>query len=336
LTVEDAVAENIQTMKRETYKKTEKAKWAEIMRGWQNWNNFHHNVLKPFENHIEAVISERPPVRYTVPKAEKKTYNLIVGLTDQHYTKLAADDFGNIIYNREIARTRIFESQKDLIEAVQMYGIPEKITVMVGSDGMHIDNPMQTTTAGTPQANATDGIWHIEIGNYLDIQLDYIDLFANIAPVDVVIVPGNHDKNTSYLMGTFLKKYYQKVDTKVQVIQSMNSERTFVPYGEKFCLVFQHGDNVSTNKMDKEMHKVIMAEAFRWGIKSLDTVFYHFSGHLHHENAVDLGGNVIRIILPAFCPPDQWHARSQYVGTQLQTLNTLIDKNRGRFATLYI
>lgn len=335
LTVEDAVTQNIQTMKRETYKKTEKAKWQEIMKGYQRWTDFHHNVLKPFENHIEEFISKRQPISYTVPKMEKAEYNVVVGMTDLHYLKLAADDFGNITYNREIARKKLFETQKDLIGQITKFGKPEKFTVIAGSDGIHIDNPLQTTTAGTPQANATDGIWHIEIGNYIDIQCDYIDLFAKIAPVDVVVVPGNHDQNTTYLLGAFLKKYYEKANKDVKVLQSFTSQRTFIPYG-KFCLVFQHGDNVSPNRLEKEMHKVIMSEAFQWGIKSTDTVFYHFSGHVHHEATKDLGGNVVQIVLPAVCPPDKWHTMSQYVGTQLQTLNTLIDKKKGRFATLYI
>ena len=335
LTVDDAVKENIQTMKRETYKKTEKAKWAEIMKAWERWNNFHHNVLKPFENHIEEFISKRSPVSFPVPKSEVKQYNLVVGMTDLHYLKLAVDDFGKITYNRDIARNKLFESQKDLINQLQLVGLPEKITIIVGSDGLHIDNPGQTTTSGTPLANSTDGIWHIEIGNYLDIQLDYIDMFSKIASVDLIVVPGNHDKHTSYLIGTFLSRYYARYGG-VRVIQSMNSERTYVPYGEKFCLVFEHGDNVSPNKRDKEMHKVIMSEAYGWGITSMNTTFYHFSGHLHHEDVKDLGGNVVRIVLPAVCPPDQWHTRSQYVGTQLQTLNTLIDKEKGRFVTLYV
>ncbi|MCV5968745.1 hypothetical protein, partial [Lactococcus petauri] len=83
-------------------------------------------------------------------------------------------------------------------------------------------------------------------------QCDYIDLFSNIARVDVIVVPGNHSKNTDYLIGAFLKKYYETVNKSVTVIQGMNSERTFVPFGKKYCLVFQHGDNVSPNKMDKE------------------------------------------------------------------------------------
>ncbi|MGK3947098.1 hypothetical protein ABK046_53100, partial [Streptomyces caeruleatus] len=76
-----------------------------------------------------------------------------------------------------IARKKLFETQKELIKQIQMYGKPEKFTVIVGSDGIHIDNPLQTTTQGTNLANSTDGEWHMEIGNYIDIQLDYIDLY---------------------------------------------------------------------------------------------------------------------------------------------------------------
>ena len=168
------------------------------------------------------------------------------------------------------------------------------------------------------------------------MQLDYIDMFANLAPVDVVVVPGNHSKNTDYLVGAFLKKYYEKVNKKVNVIESFNTERTYIPYGDKFCMVIQHGDNVSQRRLDAELHKVIMTEARSWGINPLTTTFYHFSGHLHAENSTDLGGNVVRIILSAFCPPDKWHARNQYIGTQLKTQHTFIDRDVGRFLTLHV
>ena len=147
LTVEEAVEQNIQTMKRDAYKKTEKAKWAEIMKGYEKWNMFHNTVLKPFENHIEQFVSVRQPIKYTVPKMEAKTYNVVVGMTDLHYLKLAVDDMGNIVYNREIARKKLFETQKDLIAQIQMYGKPEKFTVIAGSDGIHFDNPLQTTVS---------------------------------------------------------------------------------------------------------------------------------------------------------------------------------------------
>lgn len=336
MTADEAVKENLQTIKREAYKKTEQEKWKMTQQDANKWRQFKHNVLKPFENYIADQISVRSPIKYVIPKTKVLDFNVVVGVTDVHYLKLCVDDFGNITYNQEIARTKLFETQKDLIEMISRYGRPEKFTVIVGSDGIHVDNPQLTTTNGTNLGNSTAGEWHMEIGNYVDIQLDYIDLFANIAPVDVVIVPGNHSKNTDYLVGTFLKKYYEKVNKTVNVIEALNSERTYIPYGDKFCLVFQHGDNVSIRKMDNEMHKVIMSEARSWGINPLTTVFYHFSGHLHHENQTDLGGNVIRIVLSAFCPPDKWHTQSQYVGTQLKTQHNFIDKEKGRFMTLHI
>lgn len=337
LTVEAAVEQNIQKMKSQTIKETEKAKWKEIMKGYEKHTDFHNKVLKPFENYIAAFISDRRPIKFQMPKGIiKRNYNLVVGMTDLHYLKLCADEAGNIIYDRKIAIKKLFETQKELLSQITMYGIPEKITVLVGSDNIHIDNPLQTTTSGTNLANSTEGIWQLEIGNYISIQLEYIDMFASIAPVEVISIPGNHDKHTAYTMAAFLKVYYEKVNKKVEVIQSLVSNRVYRQYGDRYCLIFEHGDNVSPTKMDKEMHKVIMSEAAAWGIKSaINMVFYHFSGHTHAEDQKDLGGNVIRIVLPVVCPPDMWHSLNQYVGTTLQTMNTLIDIKKGRCAILF-
>ena len=337
LTTEEAVQQNIQAMKRETYKKTEQAKWKLQQDAANKWFDFHNNVLKPFENYVEEHISKREPVKYIIPKGIKKAdYNALVGITDVHYMKLCVDDFGKVIYNRDIAREKLFATQQELIQNIMLFGKPEKFTIIVGTDNIHVDNPMQTTTKGTFQANQTEGSWHVEIGNYVDMQLDYIDMYASIAPVDVVVAPGNHDKNTSYLLGAFLKKHYERTSKTVKVTQSLNSERTYIPYGDNSCFVIEHGDSGSLVKRDANIHKIIMSEASSWGIKVTGTMFYYVSGDLHHENVKDLGGNVLRIVLPAFCPPDQWHTLSGYVGTTLQSMVTLIGKTKGRFATLYV
>lgn len=334
LTAEDAVRENIQQVKRDAYKKTELVKWKMVQEDANKWRDFHNNVLKPFENYIDEHVSTRQPVVFKINKTKpKEDYVLVDGITDIHYLKLCVDNRGNVVYNREIARKKMFDTQKSFIESFQIHGTPKEIHLMIGTDNIHIDNPIQTTTAGTNMANSTDGEWHVAIDDYIDMQLDYIDMYASLSKVKLIIAPGNHDKNTSYLLGAFIKRHYRN-NKNISVISAVNTERTFVPVGDKYCCIYEHGDNASLAKMDKGMHSMIMSEAKDFGVSPITTQFYHFSGHLHTEDQKDLGGNVIRIKLSAFCNPDKWHAMNNYNST-LQTMATLISYTKGRFTTLY-
>lgn len=334
LTVEEAVAQNIQTMKRDTYKKTEKAKWSEIMKGYDRWTNFHHNVLKPFENHIETFLPS-----YKVPKVSIKTQKRvdhahIIGISDVHYMKQCFDEKGNETYNREIALGMLQQHAQEMISEIVARGVPSKILLPVGNDNIHVDGQTHMTTAGTPQAAQTAGSWKIELGKYIDMTIGMIDMFAQVAPVEVVTLFGNHSKHTDYLCQIFLERFYR--DNPNVTVKVNHTTRTYVQYGN-VCVMFTHGDDMSLAKMERSAHMIFMSEAKAQGISvgSVDK-WIVVCGHLHHDYTKDLGGNTKLVVMPSFTPPDEWHQSSGYVGTSQESTLYTIDKIRGLIATSYI
>ena len=334
LTVEEAVKQNIQTMKRDTYKKTEKAKWSEIMKGYERWTNFHHNVLKPFENHIEEFIPTYKIPKVSIKACKRVDHAHIIGISDIHYMKQCFDEKGVETYNREIALKRLQEHAQSMISEIVARGVPSKILLPVGNDNIHVDGQTHMTTAGTPQAAQTQGSWKIELGKYIDMTIGMIDMFAQVAPVEVVTLFGNHDKHTSYLLQVFLERFYR--DNSNVTVKVNHTTRTYVQYGN-VCVMFTHGDDMSLAKMERSAHMIFMSEAKAQGIDvgSIDR-WLVVCGHLHHDYTKDLGGNTKLVVMPSFTPPDEWHQQSGYVGTSEESTLYTIHRQRGLISTSYI
>lgn len=337
MTVEDAVNENIQSLKRQIHKKTERRKWAEVQKAADNWWALHHGTLKPFENHIEKYLPKHKIQKLKLQSLQKKNKDKTVGLvaiSDVHYMKMCFDAFGNNIYNREIAKRELFKHAERLLQkTIQSGGVPERFVLPIGNDNLHIDNPLQTTTRGTQQANSTDGSYRLELGSYLDMTMALIETFSQVAPVDVVSVPGNHDLNTSYMLSEAIKRIYD-ADENINVIVRYH-ERSYLRYG-KVCLVISHGDKISLSRTKNEVHKLIMSEARQQGININEIDDWVFiMGHLHHEVIEDLGGNTEIIVMPSISEADDWHSDSGYVGSKKNSFIVLYSYKFGKQMIAY-
>jgi hypothetical protein len=337
LSVEDAVAENIQSLKRKIHKDTERKKWREVQNAADNWWNLHHGTLKPFDNHIEQYLPKHKIKKLNLSSFKKNQTGkevAVVGISDVHYMKNCFDSFGNNIYNREIAKERLFNHAKRLInQQLQAGGVPEKFVLMIGADNLHIDNPRQTTTRGTEQANSTDGSYRIELGAYLDMTMALIETFAQVAPVDVVSTPGNHDLHTSYFLAEAISRIYRN-QKEINVIVRYQ-ERIYLRYG-KTCIIVSHGDKISLSRTKREVHKLIMSEARSQGINPNEIEEWVFiMQHLHHEEQIDLGGNTELIVLPSMSEADDWHSDSGYVGSKINSMLIVYDYMTGKKRVLY-
>ena len=72
----------------------------------------------------------------------------------------------------------------------------EKVLFITGNDFTNFDNINGTTTAGTPQENASS--WFDVVVKATQLIINGIDMFLEIAPVDVQYVISNHDLHTMF------------------------------------------------------------------------------------------------------------------------------------------
>jgi len=331
LTPEEASNETIQSLKRRTVKMTERKKWQRTQADADKWNHFDITVLKPTEDLIKGYLPKfkSPKVK---PVTAKSPYAALVGVSDWHFMKQAYDREWNSTYDRAKAVKALQDANNSMIGSMLLQGTPDRIFLPVGTDNLHIDNPQQTTTKGTGQASATDGDWAGSLQQYIDVNLGMIEMYAQVAPVEVVVINGNHDMHTSEMLGVLLKTVYR--DRKDITVHRSHYPRQYFRYGNT-CIGIAHGDDISLSKLKGSLHKFIMVEAKEFGvdIHQCDE-FVFFSGHLHFDSFEDLGG-VKHFIIPSLSGTDGWHRKSGYIGSKKESALYIIDKKTGRKAIYY-
>lgn len=331
LTEEEAVEETIQSLKRSAYKKTQKRIWRETQADADKWRNFDESVLEPLRADIKANLPSYEVPKLDLPENKGTPYVLVNGLTDWHFTKYAFGVDGRPTYNMAIASAALRHTMEDLLAKAVRYGKPERCIVVVGSDNFHIDTPMKTTTRGTPQD--VDGEYETGIKPYIDEMIWNIEAHRQVAPVTVVVAPGNHDYVTSLWLGHLLQYRYEDTEDVEVILRS--HPRVYIQVGA-YCLGFTHGEEFASNaKMERNIHKVFLSEARDQGVKIGKVEhFYMFAGHLHHEFSKDFGVVTFNI-MPSLCGDDRWHKKEVFVGARQQTKGYLIDEVDGLVGNIY-
>jgi hypothetical protein len=143
------------------------------------------------------------PITYKKINGEK--YLLELSTAELHIGKLAHEDETGEDYDIKIAEKRFKDSISSLLSRINLDNV-EKILFVVGNDFINVDNYNSTTTAGTPQS--TDSRFHKMINAAKRIVINTVDSLIDIAPVDIVIVTGNHDKQTTFLLGHIIEAFY--------------------------------------------------------------------------------------------------------------------------------
>ena len=179
---------------------------------------------------------------------------------------------------------------------------------VVGNDLMHVDGQSNTTTKGTPQD--TDTRFQKAAQRAKEMVVSTANALAEFADVDLVIIPGNHDKHLTYMLGMVLEAYYK--DTPSITVHAAPKTRKYLVI-DKLLFGFAHGDELKERDLPQ-----LMATEMRnaWGQTSWSEWFL---GHKHkRREAFALGtqeqmGTMITW-LPSLTPPDRWHFERGYIG----------------------
>jgi hypothetical protein len=243
-----------------------------------------------------------PPVVCIQPPGNR-TYMLEVPHMDLHLGKLGWSPESGANYDYKIAKDLYLRCIQDTINKTQGYRI-EKIMLVFGSDFFHIDTPNQTTTAGTHQDTDLRGYKMFEEG--FSVVVTAIDMLRQIAPVQLITIPGNHDYETSLKAAHSLHSWYR--NEKDVIIDKSPFPRKYIEYGQAL-IGYAHGDKEKTR-----INRIMQVEAREaWG-----RTRYHewHLGHWHSEKmqGEDIGGILIRHI-SSVCGPDAYHAQSGFVGS---------------------
>ena len=295
--------------------KAERKSWARVKRDAEAFRRL-DLLAQRLAAHFETLNRTHEIPRLRLPRA-REPFRLVMSPTDFHWGKRGVDG-----YCREVARRRLFETTDRLLDRVVNRGQPDRILLMMGSDGLHIDNAQNATTRGTPQD--VDGTPEELAATWVDLCAQYVEHVAQVAPVTVYVIPGNHDTYTSALVRAALVGWFRH-SPDIEVSRDLRSRQWHV-YGRSL-LVFLHGD---IGKARDWMQ--IIAEEARGDWGKTDRTFV-FTGHLHTERELPQFGGSIVYRMPSLAGTDRWHHRSGYVSGRKAIAAYVIDEARGVIAT---
>ena len=284
----------------------------------KNWRT----LMDDYVSHMSTLTKAPKSVpKINLTKA-KNPYALVVCPTDFHWGKYGwADEVGET-YNFEEARKRLMEKTETLVSRISTK--PEKIYVGAGSDWFHVDNDAGTTTRGTPQDMCATPAQILITG--CKLAREHIDLLRQVAPVEIVMMAGNHDRHSSLALMMYLSAAYEGVNDVEIVITSNN--RRYIEYGNT-VLGFTHGDSMSKQISLGSLMAVEAREL--WGMNE-HKVWFH--GHLHHQRMHEKDGCLV-IQMPSLAGHDRYHARSGYTTSKAGLAAYLIDSKEGYIGSLF-
>ena len=293
---------------------------------------FHIQVtLKRRTNEIRARLAIEDMLedaRKRVPKLQKRKYaKLPKGLwyeldfPDIHFGKETWAEESGHDYNIEIARSVVISTFDRLLDFAAPHGI-EKIILPFGNDFFNVDNKENTTTHGTPQQEDTR--WQRTFREGRRLAEGMIERCMEVAPVEIMVIPGNHDEQRTFYLGEVLHARY--FSHKHVVVDNSAKKRKYIHFG-KNLIGFTHGYWEKPSKLPSIMP---LEEPEKWAA-SLHREFHlgdkHHKKDLQHRTE-DMDGVTIRY-LRSLSATDTWHFDKGFIGTPRSAEGFLWDKEDG-------
>lgn len=279
------------------------------------------------ERLIESLKAEVPRPKSRAVKTPTGGLLYEISIMDHHFGKLAWAPEVGTNYDVAIAERLYMTAARELLEHARTMK-PDLILLVVGNDFYHVDNGNNTTTKGTPQH--ADGRWQKAYVAGAKCVRAVIDEAKEIAPVRVMIVPGNHDQERAYTLGVALGMLYE-LDGRVTVDNEPTKWKAFA-WGSTL-LVFMHGDNMSADRLKRLPHEVQDRYPDLYAAAKWREIH---SGHIHCENesvwfyrTSQSSGLTIHRIISSLCGTDSWHDSMGYRSLGAAEAH-MYDSKRGR------
>jgi hypothetical protein len=246
-------------------------------------------------------------------------------------------------YDTNIAVEAYGSTVSALLRNALLYPV-ERILYIVGNDFLHVDGSAPSAK-GMGRGGATSAGTMQDVDSRLARMFTAgrralvtgIDEARTIAPVDVLVVPGNHDREQMYRMGEVLSAWYRECED-VNVIYSP-MVRKFYNYGAN-TLMFTHGEEYRRSRDNLAMIMATECPA-EWWVASEHGAREVHTGHSHinmqggyYPTAEVSESRAIRTrSLPGLTPEDSWHFTEGYKHRRAGT--ALLYRKSGGFAGLH-
>ncbi len=248
---------------------------------------------------------------------------LEINIPDVHFGKLAwatETGFGN--YDTKIAEAIYQRAVDGLLFRAKGYRFDE-VLFIVGNDLLQADDTESRTTSGT--VVSTDGRYQKVFRIARQAVIRAIEKCRELAPVKVLVVPGNHDNLSAWHLGESLAIYFDRYDD--VTVENEPTPRKFHQFG-KVGLMFCHGHKGKKNDYPLQF---ATERPDIFGVTKFREVH---CGH-HHETKLDEHHGVRVRVLPALCEPDDWHSEMGFTGNLRSAEAYIWSRTEGLIAQVF-
>jgi len=270
------------------------------------------------KNLIEDAKSHAP-VYPNYVRAESCGRLLEISVCDLHAGKYAWKDETGEDYDSDIAVERFRNAVDDLLSRAKDV---DKILFVVGNDLMHVDSPNNQTFNGTPLD--VDTRFQRTYRMVMKMLVEAVDKCLSIAPVDVMVVPGNHDRTATWTLGEALDCWYSKCDE--VTVRNDSCPNKYYRWG-RVLLGFHHGD-IKHERLPLMMAQDVPHLWSETDYREIHVGHYHKNKSLNWVGTDETTGVVLRT-LPSLSGTDAWHRQQGFTGNQKQALGFVWDKDSG-------
>ncbi len=322
---EELVQDVLALKKQKIHVKAQKRDWRLTIKKAEQWDNLQHAILAPLQEFMKAAEPwEPPPGTIVYPSFPEDAVDVFIMPSDLHVGKYGWQLETGTEYGIEITRQRLLSAMVDLKQKLLRYtgGKIRRIITGVGSDFFHVDNYAGGTTRGTRQD--MDGSPAKMIHEGLQIWEMFVNFWADVAPVHMYAMSGNHDKVLSFCMIQWCAAKWEG-HNRVSVEVSP-APRTYTVCGKTLV-----GISHSEDTKHKDLPELMALESReKWG-KTKQSVW--FTGHWHQDRQMESKGTKIYTVA-SLASSDRWHAQNGYVGNQKILSGYVIDHERGMDAQI--
>jgi hypothetical protein len=263
-----------------------------------------HEKLEGLKAAYLDLAKKHSPKYPKLPKPKRGEFLLEPVFTDTHFGMHSWGLETGQDYDLKIAAQHYRGAGEALYDKLKGYSGVDRVMMPIGNDLLHVDTLNQTTTRGTLQHTDSRPLKAFQVS--LESVIWSIDLFMSLAPVDVVIVPGNHATLIEQIAGEYLKAWYRN-NNRVTVDNSPSLRKYYT--WRTGIIGLTHSDKEKKQKLPNIMN----AEA-RPDLSKILWQEWH-TGHTHTSTLDEINGVAIRTISP-LVPSDSWHHSQGYVGNR--------------------
>jgi hypothetical protein len=277
---------------------------------------------------LKVRLEENPAVLRR-PDLEPGELFAVLSLPDLHVGMLAWHRETEENYDTEIALGRMKAAAASLLSRLSGLRISE-IVFPIGNDIFHADTHDNTTTAGTRVD--VDSRWQRAFQMVAEALIKGpVSWAAEIAPVRIVVVPGNHDYQRAFYLGEVMRWYYQGRGLPVEVD---NAPRLRKYYRRGNVLLgFTHGAWVKINQLPLIMATEAPQDWAGSVWREWLLGHYHRKREMAWNSTEEVAGVRLRV-LPSLATPDAWHYQQGFVGGIREGTLSLYSNN-GLWADYY-